>query len=112
MEIETEAVTFIPLPGFGLKEYVRLLNSSSIAIAPTLETYTKLAYHLSYILTDIGEEEKSKRAYYQRDVGALGRQQSDEAKIWMMLFKMAGVKGKTIDPATAAKNYDTQRKRI
>jgi len=108
MEVETEAVTFIPLPGYGLKEYVRLINSSSIAIAPTLETYTKLIYHLRYMVGD----ESIKRAHYQRDVGALNRQQEGERKIWMMLFKMVGFKGKTIDPNTAVKNYDLQRKRV
>ena len=112
MEIETEAVTFIPLPGFGLKEYVRLINSSSIAIAPTLETYTKLIYHLSYMVADSYSDEPVKRAYYQRDVGALNRQQEGERKIWVMLYKMIGVKGKLIDPNTAVKNYDLQRKRV
>lgn len=112
MEIETEAVTFIPFPGFGLKEYVRLINSSSIAIAPTLETYTKLIYHLRYMIVDSYSDEPIKRAYYQRDVGALNRQQEGERKIWMMLYKMIGIKGKTIDPSTAVKNYDLQRKRV
>ena len=47
---------------------------------------------------------------YQKDVGALNVQKSNEYKIWMKLYKLVGLKGKMIDPVTSTRNKMGMRK--
>ena len=47
---------------------------------------------------------------YQKDVGALNVQKSNEYKIWLKLYKLVGLKGKLIDPITSLRNKMNMRK--
>jgi hypothetical protein len=42
---------------------------------------------------------------YKQDSGALNVKQEGQYRFWAHLYKLAGVKGKIIDPETAARNF-------
>ena len=52
-------------------------------------------------LLDIGEGPEM----YKQDSGALNVKQEGQYRFWAHLYKLAGVKGKIIDPETAARNF-------
>jgi hypothetical protein len=52
-------------------------------------------------LLDIGEGPEM----YEQDSGALNVKKEGQYKFWAHLYKLAGAKGKIIDPETAARNF-------
>lgn len=106
LKTQNENESFIPLPGFGLSDYVNMGNAGSIAFNPTVKQYAK-------ILGDIaGHASPGEDAslYYQRDVGPYPWQQQESAKIWNHIGSMVGITGSDIDPVKAAKSFETVNK--
>lgn len=103
MHIQAENEHFIPLPGYGMNDMVSFFTGTSIATGPTVERYKDILHQVWYIVSG------DKRAEYQKDVGALEWQQQGSKKIWSEFAKMAAIKGKSIDPVTSIKNFQSAR---
>jgi hypothetical protein len=105
MNVEAENEHFIPLPKYGLKDmYNILIGDTHIAASSSMGQVIELIQDISQTVS--GEN----RQYYSNDQGALLFQQKGQNKFYMHLAKMAGLKGKGIDPATAMKKMDSSRK--
>lgn len=103
LKTQNENETFIPLPGFGLNDYTRMMNVTSIAFGPTITSYGK-------IITDIamhaapGEDPS---LFYKRDVGPYPWQREESAKIWNHIGAMLGLTGSDIDPTKAMRSFSS-----
>jgi hypothetical protein len=86
-----ENESFTPLMGFGLDDYVKMTNMSSVAMGPTIETYSRL-------LTDIWNIGDDK-SYYQKDVGPYAWQKEGSFKFWNHLGRITGLNGKDWVPS-------------
>ena len=92
MNVRSENETFIPLPGFGLDDYTKLLDFQSLAFGPTIESYSKmgaLGYHTLM---------NNERAYYKRDSGPYEWQQEGGSKFITTLAKSIGIDGSNVSP--------------
>lgn len=106
LKTQNENESFIPLPGFGLSDYVNMGNAGSIAFNPTIKQYAKILSDIAGHATP-GEDAS---LYYQRDVGPYPWQQQESAKIWNHIGSMVGITGSDIDPVKAAKSFETVNK--
>jgi hypothetical protein len=92
MNVRSENETFIPLPGFGLDDYTKLLDFQSLAFGPTIESYSKMGALGYHTLMD------NERAYYQRDSGPYEWQQEGGSKFITTLAKSVGIDGSNASP--------------
>lgn len=100
LKIRTENEAFLPLPGFGLDDYSRLINIDAAAVfGSTIVTYTKIVNNLVQAAGD------KKSAYYTRKVGPYDFQQKGSLKSLNFLAKSFGFSGKFVDPTMATKNF-------
>jgi hypothetical protein len=98
MQIRNENEQFLPWPGYGLDDYVGLLNLKSIAIDPTIGKYVDIVSLLIASATD------DPSAYYKRTVGPYTWQQQDGLKIMNYMLKTVGITGSAVDPIKAIKD--------
>ena len=100
IKIRAENESFLPLPGFGLDDYSRLISfDASGVFGPTIGNTTKVLNGL----WDLSMGDPS--AYYKREVGPYEFQQAEGVKALNYLAKMMGLTGKTTDPVMAIKNF-------
>lgn len=100
IKVRAENESFLPLPGFGLDDYSKLIEFDAGAVfSPTIGNTTKVLTGL----WDLSMDNPS--AYYKRDVGAYAFQQAEGIKALNYLAKMLGMTGKTTDPVMAIKNF-------
>jgi len=105
MNVEMETKTFVPKPGYGLKDiYNTVTGDESIAMTASYENILNMVIDMH---NTIFEEDP----VYKKDVGALNIHQEGRNKFWKKLYKNMGVSGKTIDPITTAKNIEQAKKR-
>ena len=99
LKIRTENEAFLPLPGFGLDDYSRLINIDAAAVfGSTIVNYTKIVNNLIQAAGD------KKSAYYTRTVGPYDFQQKGSLKALNFLAKSFGFSGKFVDPTMATKS--------
>ena len=100
IKVRAENESFLPLPGFGLDDYSKLIEFDAGAIfSPTIGNGTK-------VLTGLWDYSMGNpSAYYKKDVGAYEFQQAEGLKALNYLAKMVGITGKTTDPVMAIKNF-------
>lgn len=99
LKIRTENEAFLPLPGFGLDDYSRLINIDAAAVfGSTIVNYTKIVNNLVQAAGD------KKSAYYTRTVGPYDFQQKGSLKALNFLAKSFGFSGKFVDPTMATKS--------
>lgn len=103
MNVRAENEQFIPLPGFGLKDYKAFLGLKSIALGPTLNTYFDMFEDLHNMAT--GDDS----AYYQKDSGPYKWQQEGGSKFMAHLARTFGMTGSSLDPAKAIKGFQSVR---
>jgi predicted DNA-binding protein len=101
MAVQSENESFIPLHGYGLDDYSKLVtNFSSIAAGPTIETYGTIIADLYGMATgDPG-------AYYKRDVGPYPWQKAESAKLWNHMAKIFGFSGSDISPTKGIQSVE------
>ena len=95
LKTQQENQSFIPLPGFGLNNYIDFTSSTSLAFGPTITGGAKLLTQLSRHALP-GEDED---LYYKRDMGPYPWQKEGEAKIWTTFGNMVGFSGTQTSPA-------------
>ena len=108
VKTQNENETFIPLPGYGLTDYVKMANAGSIAFNPTIKSYAK-------IITDIAMHAapgENASLFYKRSVGPYPWQDKESAKIWNHIFYTIGLSGSDVDPEKAMKGYESVSRRI
>lgn len=94
LKTQQENQSFIPLPGFGLKNYIDFSSSTSLAFGPTITGGAKLLTQLSRHALP-GEDDD---LYYKRDMGPYPWQKEGEAKIWTTFGNMVGFSGTQVSP--------------
>jgi len=101
MAVQSENESFIPLHGYGLDDYSKLVtNFSSIAAGPTIETY-------GTIIADLyGMGTGDPGAYYKRDVGPYPWQKAESAKLWNHLAKIFGFSGSDLSPTKGIQSVE------
>lgn len=99
IQTQAEQKQFLPLPGMGLKEYMGMLDLTSIAFGPTLENYGKIFEQLGYLLFN------DKRAYYKKEVGPYEWQQEEGMKLLKYMASGVGFTGTFWAPEVALQNY-------
>ena len=104
LPICNENTAFIPLPGYGLEDYINATNISSVAMGPTLQAYGRIFSDLS----NLGNE----RGYYKRDVGPYPWQKKESAKVLGRFASIFGVTGKDVDPLVGLQSQTTAENRI
>jgi len=92
MQVRAENEQFLPLPRFGLDEYIGMLNVKSMATGPTVEIYQEMFQHA------LGHATGSDDVYYKKGVGPYKWQQEGGSKFITRFWKMFGITGSTIDP--------------
>jgi len=106
MHVEAENEHFVPMPGYGLSDMYQVIGGeASIAAGGSYKPILDLLSTLFFVMT--GNE----KIYYKKDTGALNIQQEGENKFWRKFYRLGGVSGKFIDPATSLKNFYQQRER-
>lgn len=103
LKTQAENQSFIPLPGLGLKNYLDLAGTTSIAFSPTISAGAQLLTDLAMHAMP-GENE---HLYYQRDVGPYSWQKEGSAKIWNHLFTTAGFSGSQVEPIKGLQSFET-----
>jgi len=103
LKTQAENQSFIPLPGFGLKNYIDLASTTSIAFSPTITAAAQLLTDLAMHAMP-GENE---HLYYQRDTGPYSWQKEGSAKIWNHLFTTAGFSGSQVEPIKGLQSFET-----
>jgi hypothetical protein len=99
IQTKAEQQQFLPLPGLGLKEYMGMLDLTSIAFGPTLENYGKIAEQVGFLLFS------DNRAYYKKEVGPYEWQQEDGVKLIKYMASGVGFTGTFWAPEVALQNY-------
>jgi len=94
LKTQQENQSFIPLPGFGLNNYLDFTSSTSIAFGPTITSGAKLLNLLAKHALPGDDED----LYYTRDMGPYPWQKEGEAKIWTTLGNMGGFSGSQTSP--------------
>ena len=107
LKTQQENQSFIPLPAFGLNNYIDFTSSTSIAFGPTVTSGAKLLNLLAKHAMP-GEDED---LYYTRDMGPYPWQKEGEAKIWSTFGSMAGLSGSQVSPVKGLQSWDTFSKR-
>jgi hypothetical protein len=92
--VQKENRSMIPLPYFGLKDWLDFTSTSTIVIGPTLDLYSKILGDFGQILT--GNE----KAIYKQDVGVYSWQKEGKYKLWSHLGSIFGLSGKSALPLT------------
>ena len=105
MQVESQTQMWIPLPGFGLKDYTSMASMESAAVGPTIDLYGKIFDDLIMYLND---EDK---AFYQRDVGPYFWQEKDNLKLWNHIGSIYGFRGVFIDPVLGIQKKEQTRTR-
>jgi len=103
MNIRAENESFVPLPGFGLDDYKRSLDTKSVAMSPTVNMWMTMVNDISQLLDDKG--------YYQREVGPYDWQDEGGSKFINHMMKSIGVTGSTTSPVMAIKNFQGAKNR-
>lgn len=108
---ETEFRHFIPAPGYGLKDlYNTVLGDLSVSAGGSAKLIANTGIGMiGAALSDSdakpGDPGYSKSMYYKSNKGgAFNVHQEGEAKFWLTLYKLIGIKEKTFDPTTGTKN--------
>lgn len=97
--IKGEAETFIPIPGMGVNELLRIKDSPSIAF-PLINKYYKVFSHLYDAITDPFVQ--GDQLHYQK---ATGIYKEGDLKLLGDLNRIIGYSGATVHPDVAIKNY-------
>lgn len=95
LKTQQENQSFIPLPGFGLSNYIDFSSSTSLAFGPTITGGAKLLTQLSKHALP-GEDED---LYYQKDMGPYPWQKEGEAKVFTTFGNMLGFSGTQVQPS-------------
>lgn len=95
LKTQQENQSFIPLPGFGLSNYLDFTSSTSLAFGPTITSGAKLITLLAKHAVP-GEDPD---LYYTKDMGPYPWQKEGEAKIWTTFGNMVGFSGSQTSPA-------------
>ena len=103
LKTQSENQSFIPLPGLGMKNYLDLAGTTSIAFGPTITAAAQLITDLAMHAMP-GENE---HLYYQRDSGPYSWQKEGSAKIWNHLFTTAGFSGSQVEPIKGLQSFET-----
>ena len=103
LKTQSENQSFIPLPGFGLRNYIDLASTTSIAFGPTITAAAQLLTDLAMHALP-GEDES---LYYQRDMGPYFWQKEGSAKIWNHLLTTAGFSGSQTEPIKGLQSFET-----
>lgn len=99
MMIKSETETFLPLPGMGLNELLRMKDNPSIAF-PLINRYAKILSHSADIM--IGTISGTDQGRYERKSGIW---EKGDIKVYADLLKLVGYTGNTQNPDIALKNY-------
>lgn len=99
MMIKGEAETFIPLPGMGINEILRLKDQPSIAF-PIMNKYYKIVSHLLDLVQQPFTDYDL--IHYKRKTGIW---EPGDLKLLGDLARLVGYTGATLDPALGIKNY-------
>jgi hypothetical protein len=106
MNVEAENEHFVPLPGYGLSDMYQVVGGdASIAAGASYKAVLDLFSDLFFTMTG------NDKVYYKKDTGALNIQQEGQNKFWKKMYRLMGISGKFIDPATSLKNFHQQRER-
>lgn len=105
MQIEAQTQMWMPLPGWGLKDYTAILSMEPASVAPTVDLYGKIFDDITNYLTG------NDKAYYQRSVGPYTWQQKEELKLWNHLGSIGGFRGQFVSPVTAISKKEQARAR-
>ena len=103
LKTQSENQSFIPLPTLGLRNYIDLAGTTSIAFGPTITAAAQLLTDLAMHAMP-GENE---HLYYQRDAGPYDWQKEGSAKIWNHFFTTAGFSGSQVEPIKGLQSFET-----
>lgn len=106
LQIQSESQQFIPLPGYGLNDYIKMAEEldASALFGPTITTAGALMSDM--VLLGIG----NKYAYYQRTVGPYEWQQEGGMKFINHLLKPIGITGTFAEPIYGLKSFESAEK--
>lgn len=99
LQVRSENEQFVPLPGFGLDNYMQFKNLTSVVFGPTVDTYSKIMNDLWMMA--LGDD----REYYTKDMGPYGWQGEGHAKLWNHIGSAFGVTGSSVDPVKAIQGF-------
>lgn len=104
LQINSEQQSFIPLPKYGLDDYIGILNESQggALFGPTVESLGNVAYDIFML----GNE----RGYYQADVGPYDWQQEGGMKLINHTLRPFGITGTFTDPIYGIKKWESAEK--
>lgn len=105
MQVEAQTQMWMPLPGWGLKDYTGMASIEPASIGPTIDLYSKIFDDVINYTND------NERAYYQRSVGPYMWQQKDELKLWNHIGSIYGLRGQFVSPVTAISKKEQARAR-
>ena len=97
--IKGESETFLPFPGMGVNELLRIKDSPSLAL-PMLNKYNAIINDLIDLIRQ--PFNKNDLIHFKRKTGIY---EKGDLQIWAHLLKLAGYTGSTIHPEEAIKGY-------
>ena len=97
LQIEAENDSWIPAPGFGLKDYTEMAMLNSVALTATFERWEKLISHAAGMAND---------DVYKRTAGPYEFQEEGRFKFWTQLAKLLTFTGTSVEPIQAIETLD------
>jgi hypothetical protein len=108
MAVKSESEQFIPIPGMGLDEIMRLKNTPSIAFAHLDKWYKIVQDGADFIQVGLGIDPSSE-LYYQAKTGYWDK---GDLKAEGHLLRIFGFTGGTMLPENAIKNFNLVQSRV
>lgn len=107
LKTQNENESLIPLPKYGLNDYVNMASVSSVSFVPTIKSYAKILTDATMMLKP-GEDPSTE---YQIDSGPYPWQKEGSDKIFNHMANIFGLSGSDVDPLKGLKNLEMQQKR-
>ena len=107
IKTQQENQSFIPLPKFGLNNYIDFTSSTSIAFGPTIHGGAKIMNQLATLAMPGDSED----AYYKKDVGPYPWQKEGQLKIWNTVSGMFGFSGSQTSPVKGLESSEAYSKK-
>jgi hypothetical protein len=108
LAVKSEAEQFIPIPGMGADEVIRLVNTPSIALGHLSKWYRLFGDMGDLVGVGLGLEDSDKLYLQQKQ----GFWEKGDSKLWMHLQKIVGLTGATVDPIVGTKNIYQNQSRL
>jgi len=101
LQLKNETLQWLPVTGFGFKNYVDMLKLDAIAMKNTFDNYKKIGSALTIMVFN----DDTSKAYFEQREGPYEWMQEGGSKALTYVARSFGITGKSVDPPMALTNW-------